>query len=52
MYFIFRWLHLAQWVGVLSALTALAQQAIVNLPSADITPEGRHFIMPETLWRP
>ncbi len=28
------------------------QQAIVNLPSADITPQGRHFLMHETQARP
>lgn len=31
---------------------ASAQQAIVNLPSADITPQGRHFLMHETQARP
>ncbi|OYT73206.1 MAG: hypothetical protein CFK52_02785 [Chloracidobacterium sp. CP2_5A] len=34
------------------ATAAQAQQAIVNLPSADITPKGRHFLMHETQWRP
>lgn len=29
-----------------------AQQAIVNLPSADITPKGKHFLMHETQTRP
>lgn len=38
--------------GMLAATTAAAQQAVVNLPSADITPKGRHFLMHETQWRP
>lgn len=29
-----------------------AQQAIVNMPSADITPKGQSFFMHETQWRP
>jgi hypothetical protein len=29
-----------------------AQQAIVNMPSADITPKGQGFLMHETQWRP
>jgi hypothetical protein len=29
-----------------------AQQAIVNMPSADITPKGKTFLMHETQWRP
>lgn len=29
-----------------------AQQAIVNLPSADITPAGKNFVMHETQLRP
>jgi hypothetical protein len=28
-----------------------AQQAIVNMPSADITPAGKHFVMHETQMR-
>jgi len=28
------------------------QQAIVNMPSADITPKGKHFLMHETQVRP
>ncbi|QUW00216.1 hypothetical protein J8C02_01480 [Chloracidobacterium sp. MS 40/45] len=47
-----RWLFLAQWLGLFSLLNVPAQQAIVNLPSADITPKGKHFIMHETQWRP
>ena len=34
---------------------AYAQQAIVNMPSADITPKGKHFLMHETqtrAWNP
>lgn len=31
---------------------AVAQQAIVNLPSADITPEGKHFLMNESFIDP
>jgi hypothetical protein len=48
----FRWLLLVQWLGLFSLLNVTAQQAIVNLPSADITPKGKHFIMHETQWRP
>lgn len=33
-------------------LTAHAQQAIVNMPSADITPKGQGFLMHETQLRP
>jgi hypothetical protein len=29
-----------------------SQQAIVNMPSADITPKNKHFVMHETQWRP
>ncbi|MCU0635282.1 MAG: hypothetical protein MUE41_10450 [Gemmatimonadaceae bacterium] len=29
-------------------IAAHAQQAIINLPSADITPQGRHFLMHES----
>jgi len=39
----------------LSRASALAQQAIVNMPSADITPKGKYFLMHETqarAWRP
>jgi hypothetical protein len=32
--------------------SAAAQQAIVNLPSADITPKGQHFLMHEMQTRP
>lgn len=38
-----------------SAGAGSAQQAIINMPSADITPKGRHFIMHETqlrAWQP
>ncbi len=31
---------------------AFGQQAIVNMPSADITPKGQGFVMHETQWRP
>lgn len=34
------------------ASTTYAQQAIVNMPSADITPKGKHFLMHETQTRP
>lgn len=34
------------------SVNAYAQQAIVNMPSADITPEGKHFLMHETQVRP
>lgn len=30
---------------VLCAASGCAQQAIVNMPSADITPKGKHFLM-------
>jgi hypothetical protein len=33
------------------AWTLSAQQAIVNMPSADITPQGKNFFMHETQWR-
>ncbi len=33
-------------------VTLPAQQAIVNMPSADITPKGKHFLMHETQTRP
>lgn len=49
-------LLLRLWVGlalvVVCTATAWSQQAIVNLPSADITPKGKHFLMHETQWRP
>jgi predicted small lipoprotein YifL len=32
-------------------LTACGQQAIVNMPSADITPAGKNFYMHESQWR-
>ncbi len=35
----------------LSAISVFAQQAIVNMPSADITPKGQHFLMHETQMR-
>ena len=41
--------------ALLVAGGAHAQQAIINLPSADITPKGRHFLMHETqmrAWQP
>ncbi len=37
---------------LLCAAAGCAQQAIVNMPSADITPKGKHFLMHETQWRP
>jgi hypothetical protein len=39
-------------LGVAIAAPAWGQQAIVNMPSADITPKGSHFLMHETQWRP
>jgi len=33
-------------------LTLFGQQAIVHMPSADITPKGQGFVMHETQWRP
>lgn len=33
---------------LLFSIPCWSQQAIVNLPSADITPEGRHFLMNES----
>jgi hypothetical protein len=33
-------------------LPCRAQQAIVNMPSADIAAKGEHFLMHETQWRP
>ncbi len=35
-------------LALLLGLSLHAQQAIVNLPSADITPKGKHFLMHET----
>jgi hypothetical protein len=35
----------------LSSTVAPAQQAIINMPSADITPKGKHFVMHETQTR-
>lgn len=35
-------------LALLLGLTLHAQQAIVNLPSADITPKGKNFLMHET----
>jgi hypothetical protein len=44
-----------RWNTVLIPLLAVApvaaQQAIVNMPSADITPKGKSFAMHETQWR-
>jgi hypothetical protein len=34
------------------AIQLYAQQAIVNMPSADITPKGGLFLMHESQWRP
>jgi hypothetical protein len=36
----------------LLSVTLHSQQAIVNMPSADITPKGKNFFMHETQWRP
>jgi hypothetical protein len=38
-------------VGLIAALAAYGQQAIVNMPSADITPKGKNFYMHESQWR-
>ncbi|MFN0102221.1 MAG: hypothetical protein ACKV2U_09035 [Bryobacteraceae bacterium] len=43
-----KWKELA---CLLAAVVANAQQAIVNMPSADITPKGKHFLMHETQFR-
>jgi hypothetical protein len=37
--------------ALVCCLPAAAQQAIVNMPSADITPKGKHFLMHETQTR-
>jgi hypothetical protein len=37
--------------GLLAPCSGLAQQAIINMPSADITPKGQHFYMHETQMR-
>lgn len=37
---------------LLSAAALPAQQAIINMPSADITPKGQGFVMHETQFRP
>jgi hypothetical protein len=44
------WRGLLRCAGLLLAMAsgANAQQAIINLPSADITPKGRHFLMHES----
>lgn len=34
-----------------SSSLLFAQQAIINMPSADITPRGKNFLMHETQWR-
>lgn len=36
----------------LAGMVAYGQQAIINMPSADITPAGKNFLMHETQWRP
>jgi hypothetical protein len=50
-----RRLLVAHGVSLLAALlapwSAHAQQAIINMPSADITPKGQHFYMHETQMR-
>lgn len=38
-------------LGSFSALSLYGQQAIVNMPSADITPGGKNFYMHESQWR-
>lgn len=37
--------------GLFITFPLLPQQAIVNMPSADITPKGKNFVMHETQWR-
>lgn len=44
--------RLAALLLVVCAAVVQAQQAIVNMPSADITPKGQAFVMHETQWRP
>ncbi|MEY4167490.1 MAG: hypothetical protein RIR52_1314 [Acidobacteriota bacterium] len=43
--------HLLTVFLILSAVEAKAQQAIINMPSADITPRGQVFLMHETQTR-
>lgn len=40
------------WIWLCLALPGVAQQAIINLPSADITPPGKHFLMNESFVDP
>jgi hypothetical protein len=36
---------------ILACVSAYGQQAIINMPSADITPGGKNFLMHESQWR-
>jgi hypothetical protein len=36
---------------ITGASLSWAQQAIINLPSADVTPKGKNFLMHETQWK-
>lgn len=39
------------WLFLLFAMDAYGQQAIINMPSADITPRDKNFFMHESQWR-